>query len=345
MSRLGDLVTMPLPTAWGPTVIPPVSPALPSLPASMAALVPPGSQLGWQRATNGWVMVYRDQRGNVQAVPGMFPVLDSADGAASSAYGAPNGGTTYALVPGAPPLDSPAPSLSVPQPSTAGRLPAGSTQPGSPWGRQPVLPNSVLPPAIQRGNPLLGFITRRPNAWDMAMKRHAAVWGYVRDHGGLKSCCRVPELGAPIWDQPPWITMPSQGEKFEQMYSQPISAFQVVGGDFSGVDVVLGQFVVPNGYDGALNRFVCQFTGSGFLDFTGSVVWRVLVNNRYARNLGNVQNTFGSFQAAFAVPGTDNIRLVSQQTVTLIANIPAGSPVAGPGVVAAGAFGWFYPRR
>jgi hypothetical protein len=211
--------------------------------------------------------------------------------------------------------------------------------PGAPtWGRQPVLPDSMLPPALQRSNPLLRHQVYRANGYDMAIAQDAKRWGWIKANGGLKSCCRIPEMGEPIWDKPPWMVQPSQGEKFEEMFSLPTAGFT------PGVDTILGQFTVPNGYDGALNRVVVATSTAGFIDFTGMIFWRVQVNNRYARNLGNIQNTFGSFQAAFSVPGTDNIRLVSQQTITLIANVPAGSPVAG-GQISAGAFGWFYPRR
>ena len=212
------------------------------------------------------------------------------------------------------------------------------------WGRQHILPDSVLPPVLQRTNPLIPHYVFEPNGWDTTLRRESLAWGWIRAHGGIKSCCRVPDLGAPVYNNPPWLVQPSQGEKFEEMFAKPLTAFQDGMGNFTGADIVLGQFVVPNGYDGALNRVVAQFNGSGFQDFSGDIVWRVLINNRYARNLGNIKNTFGDFATAFSVPGSDNIRLVSQQTVTLIANIPALSPVTG-GPVMAGAFGWFYPRR
>jgi hypothetical protein len=193
-------------------------------------------------------------------------------------------------------------------------------------------------PSLQRGNPLLRHQIYRANGFDMAIAQDARRWAWIKANGGLKSCCRIPEMGEPIWDDPPWMVMPSQGEKFEEMFSVLTNSIT------PGVDTVLGQFVVPNGYDGALNRFVCSTTANGFLDFQGQVAWRVKVNNRFARNLGNVQNTFGSFSAAFAVPGSDNIRLVSQQTIQLIVNVASGSGISD-GVIAAGAFGWFYPRR
>ena len=160
----------------------------------------------------------------------------------------------------------------------------------------------------------------------------------------MRNVCKVPELDVPPFDQPPWIIQPSQGEKFEQMYGKPLGAFQDGAGNFTGLDVVLGRFVVPNGYDGVLNRVVTQFNGDGFQNFSGSVSWRFMVNQRFIKNLGNVQLSYGKLKAAFAVPGTFNFRLISQQTLTLLANIPPGSPVAN-GMVMAGAFGWVYPRR
>ena len=323
MRGVGDLVPMPLPTKWGPTVLP------------LGSVPPAGCQLGWGNVGNGWVLGYQCPDGSFLAMAGA--PLQSSPGMTSPETAAYVQGTQLGLQPAGitPGLPGMPGTVGTPPPVTGG---------AAPWGRQSIVPNSMLPPTLQRTNPLVRRdVPFVPNMWDGALKNRAALWNYIAAHGGLKSCCRIPELGAPIWDSPPWITMPSQGEKFEEMFGQPISAFQS-GGLFTGLDVILGEFVVPNGYDGAVNRFVTQFTGTGFGNFQGNIIWRLKIGNRFARNLGAIQNTFGSFEAAFSVPGTDNIRLVSQQTITLLANIPAGSPVAD-GYVAAGCFGWFYPRR
>ena len=211
---------------------------------------------------------------------------------------------------------------------------------GNAWRREPITPDSSLPPSLQRGNPLLRQTVYTANSWDTNIWTHANIWSYVRNHGGLKSCCKVPSLGAPVWEQPPWEVMPSNAEPFQEMFAMPTDTLAAS----PGTDIVLGEFTVPNGMDGVINRFVAQTSAAGFTDFSGQIIWRLLINNRYARNLGNVQNTYGSLQAAFMVPGQDSFRLVSQQTITLIAQVPAGSPVSGGGIVA-GAFGWFYPRR
>lgn len=218
--------------------------------------------------------------------------------------------------------------------------------PGSPptagWRPNLIYPDWMLPPELQRSNPLQHKNHWRPNQWDYRLRYEALLWQWMALHGGLRSCCRIPELGAPIWDQPPWEIQPSQGVEYRKMFSQPLSAISG-GPPFDGTDTVLGKFNIPNGYDAVLNQFVCKFTGDGFDEFSGSIAWRVRIDNRFAKDLGNVTNTFGSFEAAFLVPGY-GIRMVSGQTVYLIANIPNLAPVNN-GVVTAGVFGWWYPRR
>lgn len=209
---------------------------------------------------------------------------------------------------------------------------------GPAWTRPPLLSDSMLPPALQRSNPLLRRTPWAPNRYDWELGQMSALWGWIRTHGGLLSCCRVPELGAPVYNQPPWIVQPSQGEKIEEMFSMPTADFT------PDLLTVIGEFRVPVGWAGIINRFVTNTDASGFVDFSGSIFWRLKVGRRYARNLGNVTNTFGSYHAAFSVPGSDNIRLVSGQTVQVMALVPTGSPIDG-GTISGGVFGWIYPQR
>lgn len=227
----------------------------------------------------------------------------------------------------------------VPAP-VSGALPPGTART---WSGGVVLPDAQLPPALQRSNPAIQWVPYVPNRHDFRIMQEAYRWSWIAAHGGLKSCCRIPELGAPVYDTPPWIAMPSNAVPVDKIVFQPIA--NVSGGPpFDGTDTILGTFQVPNGWDGVINRFVCSFTGDNFTDFSGSIAWRLKVANRFVRNLGNVVNTFGSYETAFRVPATDHFRLVSGQTVYMIAAVPNGSPVAN-GAVTAGVFGWLYPRR
>lgn len=211
------------------------------------------------------------------------------------------------------------------------------------WTPPSILPDSVLPPALKRvqtETDPLWF----PNMYDQQILQQAAVWKYVAENGGLDVTSRITELGVPVYDQDPRLVMPTNAIRFEKVF--PLAMTAVSGGSpYNGTDTVLGVFNVDIGYDGIINRFVCSVEGDGgtFHDFTGSVIWRVKIGVRFARDLGNVQNTRGDYHSAFPVPGS-YIPLLSGQTVKLIANIPNLSPVNG-GIVTAGIFGWIYPRR
>jgi hypothetical protein len=297
---LGDIVTMPLPTEWGPEVLP---------------------------AGNGVAVSYVNQPGLAptggNGGPGGIP-----GGPGAIAVGSPDG-----LAPGQGPN-----GLRIPGTTVGGGFPSPAA-----WRPDVILPDWLLPPALQRGNPLLRRATWTPNRWDMKLVAKARAFAWIAAHGGLKTCCRVPELGSPIWSQPPWQVMPSNGIEYRQMFSQPLSTFQDGDGNFTGLLTVIGQWRVELGFDGVLNQFVCGFTGTGFNDFSGDITWRVQVDNRPAKNLGAVVNTFGTFADAFLVPGY-GIRLVSGQTVTLYASVVPGAGIAD-GNITAGTFGWTYPRR
>jgi hypothetical protein len=230
-----------------------------------------------------------------------------------------------------------------------GGIPAYYNGPGAhvrPYAPNPIIPDSMLPDPLQRQSGILNDNARlfTPNGWDDVISQESGLWSWIRAHGGLKSCCRIPELGAPIYALPPFVEMPSNGIVERQIFSQPLSAFGSPG-PFTGVDTVIGQWQVPRGYDGAITHFLAFFTGNGFIDGAtpANITWRLKIGQRFAKNLGAVTFTYGDLQTALLVPG-QSIRLISGQTVTVYANIPVGSPVNG-GLVFGGTLGWIYPRR
>lgn len=202
----------------------------------------------------------------------------------------------------------------------------------------PVIPQSQLPQALQTNwlawrRPLF-----TPNTYDAAIAKESDFWAWAQRHGGLKSCCRIPELGAPIWSTPPHQVMPSNGLRMAQTF-----ALNTASIPFTGVDTIVGQFVVPEGWDGAITNLAIDFTGNGFVQGSASIVWRLKIGQRFAKNSGNVLITVGDLKDQLVVPGS-SWKLISGQTVQLIANIPVGSPVSG-GQVLMAVIGWTYPRR
>ena len=354
--NLGDIVTMPLPTEWSPDVqYDPIN--FPAGPPTLAQ--PPNASLNVQSAPGTYQQVATGPTGPFPNIP---PAVANAGSfgypGADEVFGSDGGGgVPYPAGSGIPSDFGAGYGAGIPGGyggEPGGGYGAGGPFPGggplgrplargaNPWARQAVLPDAVLPPALQRSNPSIQRVPWIPNKFDYALMRSAWFWAWVQKHGGLKSCCRIPELGAPVYDVDPVVAMPNNGLVYRKPFAQPISAF-MSSGAYTGLDVILGQWRVPEGYDGVINRVVCSFTGNGFQDFSGNIVWRVQVGLRYPKDYGNITATWGDYQTAFLIPGS-NIPIISGQTVTVIANVPAGSPVNG-GYITAGTFGWLWPRR
>lgn len=190
--------------------------------------------------------------------------------------------------------------------------------------RLPPLPIGICAPVNlnQRRTPL--------NEFNACLQREAGVWEYIRSCGGLeKHCCPQKYL------VPPWLRMPPEGRRFQKISSIPTPAMD-------GLDHQVLQFSIPVGWDGTIQALVHFYTGLGFLEGSGQLTWRYLINRRYIRDYGAVPTTLGSLTTPYPV-FQGPIRLISRQVVTVMVNNAVASGIAGGRIVAA-AFGWTYPR-
>ena len=215
--------------------------------------------------------------------------------------------------------------------------------------------NAVLPPGVVldrlTGYPSSMAVRCRPygpNPYDDCLDADYADWMGLLSAGGLKACC---PQGRRKYTSPPWVSMPSEGRRFRPISTQPLTAFQTAG-VFNGLDVIVLQERVPLGYDGVITEVIAEFTGTGFQDGRGDIIWRLaadfqisgggVTQGRFLRDYGNVQVQVGSFQFPSPVP-RGGLRVYSWDLITFYANIPAISPVAN-GQVICGISGWFWPR-
>ncbi len=216
--------------------------------------------------------------------------------------------------------------------------------------RPVIIPDSHLPGPLKRISPLTDRLVFERNRYADEIQREMSTWAYIQAHGGLKSVCRIPELGAPVYDVNPRLEMPRQGQDFRKFFMQTPAVLEAATPVNAAGDVVLGQFRCPNGYDGVLTKVVFGFTGDGHVEGSGDIVWRIQIGQRFARDLGNVQITYGTFSDAWLAGGA-SIEIISGQTVTVYVNLQiptfegtGPSPISG-GMIQAGCYGWFYPRR
>ena len=131
----------------------------------------------------------------------------------------------------------------------------------------------------------------------------------------------------------PWIDEPEGSEPFDL---QNGVALPGVGPGFT---LVL-QLVVPEGYDGVIKGLSWNFTGGGFVQFSGDIVIQILRNGAAIRNFDNILNEKGSFQFPRLI---SPIRVFSNQIITLQVSHVANALLVGD-IVATFA-GYIYPSK
>ena len=135
-------------------------------------------------------------------------------------------------------------------------------------------------------------------------------------------------------DQPPWLVMPPNAVPFQKFNSIPLPAA-------NGNDVAVLQFAVPQGYDGVISSLVQQYTGTGFVDGSGDLKWRIRIGDRWAEDMGNMITQLGSLQSPYQIYRS-GIRLRDRDAVSYVVNHATGSSLTG-GRIVCGCFGWYYP--
>lgn len=154
------------------------------------------------------------------------------------------------------------------------------------------------------------------------------------------NCGDLPKLGG---CELPWVTMPPQGRRFRE-----IGSFSVANAVYDGVTVINAlTFLVPVGYDGIITMIVCNISGAsnGFAEGSGTISWRLAANDRYLRDVGNIQFQLGSLIQPSQDTGS-GLRIYSGNIVTFGASFGVdGNGVLNPSAtIVCACYGWIYPR-
>lgn len=187
-----------------------------------------------------------------------------------------------------------------------------------------------LPSAIQGCKPR--------NKWDWCMVEEAIRMRRIK----FPPLCSVPEEFRNFYPLP-WA------DDFGVDAVPPEAApFRNAGGivtptTLAGDTVVISERV-PQGYDGILLGAYWFYTGSGFVEGDGDIVWRVQLNLRFLENLGNVLFQMGTPQSP--MPMTEGQILLSGQTARVLVNVPnlSGAIQIGASRIVAGLIGFYWPR-
>lgn len=168
-----------------------------------------------------------------------------------------------------------------------------------------------------------------PNRFDAALGRELEAH---RRNLPKRACCE-PEI---LWNVQR-VRIPDHGIPFRKTAAIPTPL--AISGD---VEVL--NFQVPAGYDGILAAVFHLYTGPGFLEGGGDLVWRIVVNRVYAKHLGNVLFTLGGLRMPCPLDG--GVQLQSGQHVRYIVNAPnlSGGILPLASQILCGMEGLFYAR-
>jgi len=104
------------------------------------------------------------------------------------------------------------------------------------------------------------------------------------------------------------------------------------------------QFSVPTGYFGLILGYYCNYMGTGFVQGSGDIVWRLRVGNAWMRNMGDLRFAVGSLSNPFSVPLMQLLQ--SDDSITFAVNVPnlSGLIQTGTAYILCGLQGWYYPN-
>ncbi|MEO0248085.1 MAG: hypothetical protein ABIN58_00810 [candidate division WOR-3 bacterium] len=107
-------------------------------------------------------------------------------------------------------------------------------------------------------------------------------------------------------------------------------------------EVTIVEFEVPEGYRGVISGYYWTYTGTGFAEDSGDIIWRLRVGLSYPKGMGNIRTQIGSPATPFTPHSL--IPLRSRQRVRLSVIVPNNSGLiqVGTSNILGGLSGWFY---
>ena len=173
-----------------------------------------------------------------------------------------------------------------------------------------------------------------PTFFNGCLDEELKTWDRINRCGGLMAICPGTK-----YNDPPWVKMPQQAKRFSEIGSSALS--DITG---YGTDQLVLSYRVPLGYDGVINYIVQNYTGQGFGEGSGDLTWRLQLNERWVKNLGNTNTQIGTLTQGPQSPNA-SIIVQSNQLVQYFVNVAASAAadLLG-GRLICSSWGYFWPR-
>jgi hypothetical protein len=192
-------------------------------------------------------------------------------------------------------------------------------------------------PLVESCLSLQNRIWTAPNAFNHCLNQECQLWEQIILRGGLEMVCQT--MRKKRYLKAPWVEMPPEGERLQKVGSIPLPVAELV-------DTPILDFTMPIGWDGVGTNIMMTVAGSGFVEGSGDVVWRMQVGQRWIPDFSNVIFSLNDLRNPHALVG-GYIRLLSLQRVQIFAMLGAGAlgRLDPAGRLNAAVVGWQYPKR
>ena len=179
--------------------------------------------------------------------------------------------------------------------------------------------------------------------------------GGCKHLNGFDDCVLAEILRTRNIKYPPLCTMPPGVDPFSMPWDEDFGFLPKEGVPFnksggiltpaSGAgDQVVLSFRVPTGMDGLLSGLWMAYSGAGFLQGSGDIIFRVQRNQVFLKDLSNCPFLLGNPKQPVSM--TQGSLLLSGQLVKLIVNVPnlSGLIQVGQSTVSGGLIGFWWAR-
>ena len=166
------------------------------------------------------------------------------------------------------------------------------------------------------------------------LQAEGAIRQYTRDYCSILNSRPRPS------GLPPYIQPPRNAVRWQPRASLVRPAVP------AGADQLVFAERIPLGYDGLLIALTNTWNGTGFIEASGDITWRVKIDRRFIPFFDTITVTLGTLAVPYDVVG-QGIPLVSGQRVQYFANFQVGSEnrLNADGQTICACTGYIWPRE
>lgn len=199
------------------------------------------------------------------------------------------------------------------------------------------VPNSLA--SLQRTYAMAPY--QYPNDYDYSMAEEALIWDAMIPGHGLYNTF-LPKGRKPYVNKP-WVAMPAEGRRFKPI--GVLDAPDLLNPANLNTPFTVLSVICPLGYNGVITDVVLTWSGTGFVEGSGDLTWRVSADNRYIRDYGAVITSLGSLVYPSPVP-RGGILVYSRNVVDIDVEFGtnSGMNLSANGKVIVSLTGWWWAR-